>query len=247
MEKQTDSIKNNILEEIKSGKIKMRPKIYFWVKLVFFIFLVAILFLVSVFLISFILFVLNISGGWFLTRFGWGGIKSLFLSLPWLLILIALIFVFLVEVIISSFGFTYRRPLVYSLAGLMVFAVICGILVHKTSFHQNLLLSAEGENLSIFGQFYLNYSRMQFPGTQTGVVSSLSDEIIEIREPNGHLLRILVPPGTPLPPGLKMENNGEIEKQIEKDDVIMIKGGKIEKVDKDSPCYEYHQRQNKKK
>lgn len=244
MEKQTDSIKNNILEEIKSGKIKMRPKIYFWVKLVFFIFLVVILFLVSVFLISFILFVLNISGGWFLTKFGWGGIKSLFLSLPWLLILIALIFVFLVEIIISSFGFTYRRPLVYSLASLLVFAIVCGFVVHKTPFHQNLLLSAEGENLSIFGPFYLNYSRMQFPDTQTGVVSSLSDEIIEIREPNGHLLRISVPEKELLMVGQKIEK--EIEK-IERDDVIMIKGGKIEKIDKDSPCYEYHQRQNKKK
>jgi signal transduction histidine kinase len=235
MTEKINSIKEKIINEIKSGKIKMRPKIYFWVKLVLFIFLVAVLFLVSVFLISFILFVLNISGGWFLTKFGWGGIKSLFFSLPWLLILIALIFVFLVEIIISSFGFTYRRPLVYSLAGLLVFAVICGIIIHKTPFHQNLLLSAEGENLPIFGPFYLNYSRMQFPDTQTGVVSSLSDEIIEIREPNGVLLRISVPGKELLP----------ADKKIEKGDVIMMVNKKIKKVKEDSPCYKYNQRRVK--
>jgi hypothetical protein len=54
MTEKVNSIKDKIINEIKSGKIKMRPKIYFWVKLVFFVFLIAILFLLTIFLVSFI-------------------------------------------------------------------------------------------------------------------------------------------------------------------------------------------------
>jgi len=237
MEKQINSIKEQILNEIKSGKVKMRPKFYFILKFLLFGLCIIIFFAISLYLFSFIFFILNINGAWLLTGFGLGGIKSLLISLPWFLILIAVILVLLIEFFIASFNFAYRRPLIYSIAIVLLFAIIGGVLVPKTSLHQNLLLSAEKEKLPIFGPFYLNYSRIHFPDTHTGIVSSLSEEVIEIRELDGQMLRIPILGKEILPSNEK----------IEREDIIIMMGEKIKKFDRNCPCYQNSQHQLKMK
>jgi len=237
MTEKINSIKEKIISEIKSGKIKMRPRLYFWLKILIFTLGVIIFSIIALFLISFVFFSLNLNGGWLLTGFGFPGIKYLFISIPWLLVIIVLIFIFLVELVIANFRFAYRRPLVYSLALLLLFAIVGGFFVHKTSLHQRLLLSAEKEELPILGPIYINYSKMRFPNTHTGVISSLSEGVIEIREPNGVLLRIPVP-------GKEMLLEG---KKIKKGDVIIMMDKKIKKVDEDSSCFKYNQRKVKPK
>ena len=88
---QKSLITGEVLEKIKSGQVKMRPKAHFVLKtaLVALGFILIILFVL--YLISFIVFTLRMSGIWFAPGFGLYGIKIFLFSLPWLLILIAII------------------------------------------------------------------------------------------------------------------------------------------------------------
>src|SRR5205823_1531144 len=94
---QNNITQKNILDKIKEGKIKMKPRAYFIARTVFFALGVIILLLFLIYLASFIVFSLRVSGLVFLPGFGFSGVRILFGSLPWLLIFLAAALIVLLE------------------------------------------------------------------------------------------------------------------------------------------------------
>ncbi len=108
------SIKERVLEKIKSKHIKMRPKFYFVLKTVLLavgFFMVGALVL---FLISFISFHLRASGIWYLPGFGPRGWGIYLRLMPWFLILAGLILILMLEILSKRCSFVWRRPVIYS-------------------------------------------------------------------------------------------------------------------------------------
>lgn len=184
-------IETNILEKIKSGKLKMRPKMYFILKNIVFVALIVILSAIVVYLISFIVFALDINGAWLLTSFGVEGVISLILSLPWLLILIVLLSMVIIEACIRSFKFTYHRPLIYSILGIFTLAIVLGFCLHLTPLHSKLCSCLEDEeSKSIICPLYRNYRTINFPNFKKGTVIESGENEIEIQEQNGETIKL---------------------------------------------------------
>ncbi|MEA3344458.1 MAG: hypothetical protein U9Q16_02140, partial [Patescibacteria group bacterium] len=124
------SMSKEITDKIKVNEIKMRPKIYFILKSILIVLIILFFAFFALYLISFIVFSLKATGVWFLPKFGFGGIFIFFKSLPWLLILIAAILIIILELFVKRFSFAYRKPLIYSISGIIILNLLGSFVIY---------------------------------------------------------------------------------------------------------------------
>ena len=164
-------LSRSVLTEIESGKVKMRPKWKFVIQTILLIVGSILAALIAIFIASFIVFMLRETGLWFTPGFGLKGLTVFLTSLPWILLLVTIIFIYLLEVLIKQYSFSYIRPLTYSILGVIIVVSFFSIAIGLTSFHENLFEWAEHDHIP-FGR------RMtEPPGNVT------LGQIIEIKNP----------------------------------------------------------------
>lgn len=214
------TLSDKVIGEIKDGQVKMKPRSYFVFKAVFFDVILLFAFLASVFLISFILFVVHGNGTWFLFGFGWPGIKMFLTSFPWFLATIALVLLVFMEILIHRLGFAYRRPLIFSMLGVLGVGLAAGIFVATTPLHEGAFQSAQESTLPVAGALYRNYGVMPTENIYSGVVSEPIDENdFSIDTPEGQNVKIQMSTSTSF-------GQDVIKQKVEKDDSVMIMGEK---------------------
>jgi hypothetical protein len=227
---QKSLITGKVLEKIKSGRVKMRPKAHFVLKtaLVALGFILIILFLL--YLISFIVFTLRMSGIWFAPGFGFYGIKIFLFSLPWLLILIAIILIIVLEILVKYFSFAYRRPILYSILGIIALVFLGSFVINQTKIHPCLFQKAQERNLPVAGKFYRDFGAGKFRNAHRGVVSETTEKGFKIETPRNETLNIIITPETRFPFGKDIEENDNVMILGERDNCTVRAFG-VRKVD----------------
>lgn len=148
-----NSVKENVIRAIESGEVSMRPKWQF-VATAGLLFAGSLLVtLALVYLVSFIFFTEN----------GPRGTGEILSTLPWLVILVSLAFFVLLEILFRKFSFAYRKPLLYTTVGIIVFVLLTGFLVSLTPLHRGLSDRAFDDSLPFGGRFYRHYDHRQMP------------------------------------------------------------------------------------
>ena len=211
---QKSQLTNKVISNIRDGQIKMQSKAHFALKsglIVLGIFLVALFIL---YLISFIIFALRASGAWYLPSFGFSGIKTSLILLPWLLILIAVILMILLEVLVKRFSFAYRQPVFYSILSIIIFTLLGGFIVSQTPLHSNLFQKAKEKNLPIAGEFYRGFGMAKNRDTHRGIISETTETGYYLETRCGETLDIIITSETHFPS----------ETKIEKDDTVVVLG-----------------------
>lgn len=215
-DKNQKSISDAVFDRIKSGGVKMRPKIYFILKSIWAVFVIVFAVLFILYLVSFIVFSLRASGTWFLPRFGFPGIKIFIASFPWIPILIAVISVVLLEIFTKRFNFVYRRPILYSLLGIIIIVLAGGFLLERTTFHSNLFLKAQKERSPGIGYFYRDFGAPPMKDAHFGLVSKVTENGFLIQTPRNETTTIMTTEETRLP-----------SEEIKEGDRIMVLGKMI--------------------
>jgi hypothetical protein len=200
------SIQEEVLEKIRAGNVRRRPRAYFVVRVIATILVGALVLIASAFLISFILFSLHESGEQFLLGFGLRGIQTFLLLFPWALFFISVALIFLLQWLLQGFKFAYRVPL------LNIFLIICGITVvlgigiAQTPIHSSLQGAADRDQLPIFGNIYKQtHDTHEDQGVYRGVVTEIQDHSFTIvnndgdRDHDDGTFTILIPVGSALP------------------------------------------------
>jgi len=227
-----NSIRDQILNRIKAGKLKMKPKVYFVLKNIIFVAAVVALSMLIVYLISFIVFSLDKNGAWLLTRLGLGGLLSLIVSLPWLLILIILLSMFLIELLIKNLKFAYHRPLIYSILGVMVLFLALGFFTHLTPLHKGLSCLCAEHKVPIASFLYDSYKEMDFPDFYRGEILEIDEEEAQLQKLNGEVVRLQI----------TSDSYGSDQEKLQRGDKIMLIGKKknsvinIANFEKDNDC-----------
>lgn len=232
-----NTISQKILNEIKKRKVKMRPKCYFVLKTLFYILGAVLVLILAVFLVSFIIFVLRVSGAFFLPRFGFSGLRAFLAFLPWVLIFMAVLFILITEVFAKRFSIVYRKPLLYSVLGLLLIVLIAGYFVVKTPFHKNLFNYAQSHPLPLFGRMYRDYGMRRPPHITVGTVVKISENSLEIETEKGERLKVVLSDEIGLSAGQEAEV-GDLIMIIGKrsNDSIQARGfRKIENIEKSYP------------
>jgi len=201
LENNKNSIEGCVAEAIREGRVKMRPRWHFIVHGTLILIGVILLALTLLFLISLIIFSLRHSGAGFGPAYGTRGWFIFARSLPWMLILIAFMFIFVLEFIARRHPIAYRRPLLYSAVGIVVLAIGGGFIVAGTSLHPKMMRYAEKHKLPIGQSYYRGLAYSEIKDVYPGIVTATTTDGVLIRSRRGDLLMITFTPETSMPSG----------------------------------------------
>jgi hypothetical protein len=140
-----DNLKEKILSEIRSGQIKMRPRLYFVLQVVALVVLALLVLGISVFIINFILFSIRLNRIDSFLGFGprgWGAFVHFF---PWTLLLADIGLIALLEWLVRRFRFGSKIPVLYLLGGLLLLTVFTATMLDRgTPFNDDLFRMRAG-------------------------------------------------------------------------------------------------------
>lgn len=194
-------LRDEVLAAIEHGNVHMRPHWHFVLKTVLLIIGGVLLFCTLTFLVSFMLFMLRLNGVSFVPAFGLSGWFSLLFNLPWILIVLSLIFLVVLEVLVRHYAFAYRRPLLYSVFSIIVVTTIAGYVVAATPFHRQFSVYVERNNVPWAGSLYRDYGRPRMPDVHGGVITILQPRGFLMVDRRAEILTVVITPRTRLPFG----------------------------------------------
>lgn len=209
-ELQKKSIKETVLEKIKAGQARMIPRWHFVLRAALAAVGLVIFFLSSLYIASFILFILRKTGIWFLPDFGIRGVGIFLLSIPWLLVIAGIIFIIILEVLVRRYSFGYRKPLLYSIFGIIVFTAIASVFVLGTPFHEGLYELAHMGRLPVIGQLYRDYELGRNNNAHIGVIGEITGNGFKMENPRGEILSVVVTSETSFPSGLDFQKGDRV-------------------------------------
>lgn len=199
---QFNNIRDQVLDRIERGDVTQKPRWYFLLHGALFFLGVLLVTLTLLFVSSFIVFSLYRNGLWFMPGFGWRGLGVFLWSLPWLLVLLATIFVIVLEVLVHRYAFAYRRPLLISAFGVVAIGIVGGFLLAQTSLHRTLLVRAKHHTLPLAGPFYREYGESKFSNVHVGEVQEVVGNRFMLRTPTEEVFTVILTPETRLPFGI---------------------------------------------
>ena len=174
----------SVLEKIERGEVTAHSKNYFRLKVLALVFTISSTFIVSILLCSFILFNLRASGQASLIGFGSHGTLLFFLLFPWKFFLVNIILIILSGLLIRSFRFGYKIPVLYLGGAFIIVMTLIGITLDQlTNLPPSILKNANTHSVPIFGNLYQNAIRPPFylEGIYRGVVISVGTNSFQIR------------------------------------------------------------------
>ncbi len=196
----TISLKDSVLARIEDGGVNMRPKWHFVVTTVATGLGVAGAFFIVLFLTTFIIFALREAGTAVLPEFGAFGVRGFFLSLPWIPIVIALLFAVLLEVLLLRYAFAYRKPMLYSVLAVATAVALGSVLAGVAKVHERLYSFSETQQVPIVRPIYRSYVEPEFTYLHRGVISELQEHRFILHSVNGQTVIVDVDPDTRIVP-----------------------------------------------
>ncbi len=152
--------------------------------------------LTVMYFISFIIFLLRQNGAWFAPSFGLFGLRSFLLSMPWLLITLALLFTVLAEIMIRRYAFSYGRPLIYTALGVVLLVLAGGTIIAFTPLHKGLMTQAHNERLPLAGKFYRHFGQRPGANMEMGLITQLRENGCDIQNPRQEKIQIQISSNT---------------------------------------------------
>lgn len=189
-----NTLKDTILEKIESDQVKMRPKLFYVLKVGLVAAVgVAILVVVSL-LTSFILFSIWVSDRAFLLGFGARGINTFLMLFPWRLFILAFVLVVIFTVLIRSFRFGYRSPILYFSIIALGLSIGSGFLIARTPLHQGLSERDRVHHLPVLHGIYHHVSRPA-PSNDVfrGFVRTIMEQSIRVEDEEQRIVTVVLP------------------------------------------------------
>jgi hypothetical protein len=211
-----NDIREKIEHAIRDGVVKMRPRWQFITRTILFIVGMVLVGLTLLFVASFIVFNLRQNGTWYIPSFGMRALGIFLMAMPWLLIMGAATFIIILQILVKRYAFGYGRPLMYSALGIIVLALVGGILLARTPLHRGLFEQAESDGLPFAGTFYLHFGENNFDQITVGAIQTITPPTFVILAPNNELYTVVVTPTTQTPFGAHFDT----------DDIVVVLGAR---------------------
>lgn len=198
-----NEIKDKILEKIKAGEAKPKPKWYFIAKAGALALATIITALALLYFISFIFFIVDEDGVSAVYAFGWRGLWVLLISLPWLLILVCTVFVIVLEIFLRDYAFVYRKPVMYSVVSIAVLAAASGWAISCTHLQAGAANRAAQGRLPLAGRLYRGFGAQKFKYVHPGSIMSIANNSFQMQNRQNEILAVIITPETRFPLGVE--------------------------------------------
>lgn len=205
-----NTLQETLLAKIKEGQVVMRPRWHFVLKAVLGILGIIILGMAALYLISFILFALREAGLLFIPGFGFHGMGVFLFSLPWVLILMSAAFIFFLELLVKRYAFGYRKPLLYSVFGVLGLVVLGSALLFRLGFHEQVFKFVERQGMPVMDPFYRGYALPRGDGVHRGSISAFTEKGLMLTTRRGDVFEVNIASETEFPYGLDLQLDDEI-------------------------------------
>ncbi|MFZ2555982.1 MAG: hypothetical protein WAZ27_03960 [Minisyncoccia bacterium] len=149
-----NDFKDKLLKEIHDGKVAMTPRAYFTLRMAALIGVLLAIVAVTIFIFNFIFFSIRVSSEEVLLFFGprgWGAFLAFF---PWPLLIADVALIALLQRLLRNFRFGYSVPILYLVAGLIVFAGVVGFALDRGTPLNDRLHDRRGDLPRPIGGFY---------------------------------------------------------------------------------------------
>ena len=201
MENDSKTIKEKVLTRIKNGQAEMKPRWHFALKAVLWLTGTVIVALLLLYLTSFVLFSLRQTGAWFVPIFGLRGLGLFIASIPWLLVILAGVFIAILEILVKHYAFAYRKPLLYSLLAIVLLVFVGSFAVFKARLHQGIFMLVREGGIPIAWPLYREFGLKQFREIHPGVIMEINDNGFDLENRSREVLKVIVTPQTRFPLG----------------------------------------------
>ena len=209
-EAEKKNLKDKVLEQVKAGDVKMKPRSYFVMRGVLLALFVVIVAISALFFVSFIAFSIRTSGLGYLPGFGPRGFGLFIAGLPWLLILVAVAFVVVLEILVKRYSFAYKKPLLYSVVGVLIFVVALGVFAAQTPFHNKFFERAHERGLPFAGVLYRGIGDRLPKDVHVGKILLINESGFVLKTNDGQELDVVITDETRRPQGFEAEEGQEI-------------------------------------
>lgn len=217
-EQQPPQNQQPILDAIKQQGVTMHSRRYFrarhWLALLAAILMGAIV----IWHYSVVFFGVTHSGRWYLTGFGTPGWRQFFLSLPWLLIIIGIVFIVIFfQVLIRGTKF-YRLPTVAGTAILLVVTALGACLVATTPFHLNMHRNTAAKFFPFLTSVYKNIADREPAHIVSGTVIDIGSQQFTLVDRHGNRVVITTTEETDYRTGYQPRVGDAVEVLGDRDD-----------------------------
>jgi hypothetical protein len=190
-EKQSQ-IHAEVTQRILDDAVKMRPKWQYTAKTVLTVTGLIFFVLAFFYIVSFAFFVMQQTGVLFAPGFGIYGLHAFLIAFPWILAALAVFFLILAHILIRRYAFAYRRPFIYSVAGLAVIAMIAGVVATITPLHHGIATRASIHRVPGASTLYREFLSEQLRYVHRGTVERIARPEIYMLDVRGDVLQVRV-------------------------------------------------------
>lgn len=204
-----NALKEKLIEKIKEGEVVMVPRWHFVLRTALIALGVVIVALIAVYLFSFILYALHKSGVLFAPLFGWHGIMLFVVASPWLLILIVGLFLLTLYLLVSRYAFSYKKPLVYSMLGIVLFVIAAASLIHQSMLHEHMGQFLERRPVPGLAPLYKDAGERRPEGVLMGTIIAVTSDTLTLETNRGEIT-VLIDERTKMPRGNAIREGAEV-------------------------------------
>jgi len=177
-------VKEKITSQIRDGKLKMRPKWYFWLgSALLFQGTLAVL-LIGSYVSNLCFYALRVHGPFGYLSLGRAGFSPFVATFPWKLLLIAGVSLLIGLKLLQKYEFSYTRHSIYILFALMATILLSGLLTDMAGFNEKFRLHRYLQ--PVYSETYMGHDWM------IGEIRQKTEDGFILETPRGDLIRVKV-------------------------------------------------------
>lgn len=181
-----EELRQGVMGAIHKGSLRMRPRWQFTCVSAIMSLGAVLVFLGLLFVASFVIFALRDSGAWDAPMLGGRGWSSFLSEVPWSLLLLGAMAVFLLALAVRHYEFAYRRPAIISVITIFGCVACGGLIIASTPFHHQMKRYANRHELPFpLSAAYSIAMRSASADVYHGSVIALAPGYITILDENG--------------------------------------------------------------
>jgi xanthosine utilization system XapX-like protein len=192
------NIQDTIIQKIKDGEVSMKPRWHFLLESFLWIVGGVMVFLIAIYLLSFVMFILRVSGVGLVPLYGMRGIIFLIATSPWVLIITTGLFIGILYVLVRRYSFSYRTPVIYTLLGTVIGVLVLSSIIHMLAMHAQLRSLSERHAIPGFSQLYKRMPERP-EGIYFGKIITIDNESFTLQKENDVLVTVTLHNWTRLP------------------------------------------------
>lgn len=186
-----NSIKNSVLDKIKKDEVKMTPRQFFFMKWLT-LSVTSLFFLVlGMYLLVYVAFLFVDNGLMYIPLFTESGLSDFIVEIPWTLVSLGLISIFLFSVTSKTFYRIYRKPFLFFFFSILFLIILSQIVFVSSGGMQYLKEEAYKQNLKLVPQKFLQFRDSQTGDLFVGYVVSTTTNSLIIRDRKNNLVELV--------------------------------------------------------